>query len=641
MVAVSAHAPLTGIPSAHGCTPTHSRNGPDRTIAAYAGRVRYRSWSAAGVTVFAVAGTGTVSFAIKVANSARPGLLGFAVQRRTPTGTYRYVTGLKVFRSLVPDPEPGRAYSTNQHPIQSLVWDDFTVTPGTSYDYRFIPLRGRPASPRRGRPAELRVTTEPTASPTHEIHANRGVASSQAYQRRFGGLSPDAQPTAAKRQLALDWLSRDLDDALIAVIRSTGPGDTLRGAFYEFGHLPVLREFADAVARGVNLRLVLDLKVNEHWENQRQRDGSIKKVFVRSAPRLANLEAVTAAGIPMTAIVPREARRNAIQHNKFLVVHRAGVPAEVWTGSTNLTLGGIHGQANVGHLIKDPSLAATFQAYWDLLAADPGGRITDSASEVRTRNAALRAAVAAMSPVPAGRGEIARGQTAIFSPRSGTAPLDLYADLLTGAKRLACATFAFGIARQLREVLAQGDTSSPLRFFLLEKPDTKSAQVKLDSSRNIYQAWGSELSDPLGQWVVETTTRQLGLNRHVAFVHTKFLLADPLGADPIVVTGSANFSSASCQDNDENMVVIRGDLRVADIYFTEFNRLFFHYYFRSVVERLDQPDDAGARAAGPASLDLVEDDSWLLKYGPGSLRSKRAEALVTMAGAVRTGARPT
>ena len=52
------------------------------------------------------------------------------------------------------------------------------------------------------------------------------------------------------------------------------------------------------------------------------------------------------------------------------------------------------------------------------------------------------------------------------------------------------------------------------------------------------------------------------------------MLMDPLSIDPIVVTGSANFSKVSTNDNDENMLVIRGDQRVADIYFTEFNRLF-------------------------------------------------------------------
>lgn len=71
-----------------------------------------------------------------------------------------------------------------------------------------------------------------------------------------------------------------------------------------------------------------------------------------------------------------------------------------------------------------------------------------------------------------------------------------------------------------------------------------------------------------------------------------------------MVSGSANFSRASTTDNDENMIIIRGDRRVADIYFTEFNRLFFHYYFRSVVQRIR----AGGGSAEDDALDLVEDD---------------------------------
>ena len=107
---------------------------------------------------------------------------------------------------------------------------------------------------------------------------------------------------------------------------------------------------------------------------------------------------------------------------------------------------------------------------------------------------------------------------------------------------------------------------------------------------------------------------------------------DPLGADPIVVTGSANFSKASTNDNDENMLLIRGNQRVADIYFTEFNRLFNHYYFRSVTEALK--DSAGA-GSSDASLFLYEKaDDWLKKYQPGKLKTKRLQLYTQMDGAI-------
>ena len=114
----------------------------------------------------------------------------------------------------------------------------------------------------------------------------------------------------------------------------------------------------------------------------------------------------------------------------------------------------------------------------------------------------------------------------------------------------------------------------------------------------------------------------------MSYIHSKFLLSDPLGADPIVVTGSANFSDASTNENDENMLVIRGNQRVADIYFTEFNRLFNHYYFRSVVESQKRRDP---NVNMDASLFLAEGDAWLDKYKPGTLRAKRVTMFKDMA----------
>lgn len=594
--------------------------------------MRFRSRAVAGVTVFAVAGVNSVSFGLRVSPGARTGLLGFAVQRRAPGAQYRYLRGFKVFPSVVPEPLPGQTYSTRQQPIQSLVWDDFTLAADTAYDYRFIPVRGTPARLRYGRPAEITVRSEPLHGERHTIVFNRGVASSQAYQRRFGGLSPDAQPTPAARQAALDWLSRDLDETFLAFVRSAGSGDALRGAFYEFAYVPVLTELAAARERGVDVRLVLDFKAR--------------------GPGEATERAIAAAGLPADTIVRREARPSDIQHNKFLVlVPGSGAPTAVWTGSANLTLGGIHGQANVGHLVHDATLARRYLDYWELLATDPGGRPGAPRGDVIRANRDFEAAVAGLAELPLTAADIPAGVTALFSPRPTADALTLYADLLASPARLACATFAFGITKLLREVLEAGDESSPVRFLMLERRQRAGdSLVALDASRNIYQAWGSELRTPLGQWVAETTTRQLGLNRHVAFVHSKFLLHDPLGADPIVVTGSANFSPASCAENDENMVLIRGDRRVADIYFTEFNRMFFHYYFRSVLEQRRRTDDVGVRdddaiddpgtqsivvepdpgARTTSSLDLVEDDSWLAKYGPGTLRTKRAELFVGM-----------
>jgi phosphatidylserine/phosphatidylglycerophosphate/cardiolipin synthase-like enzyme len=582
--------------------------------------------------VFAVAGTNTVSFGIHASKTARTGILGFAVERIDPAKDERYyVNGFKVFPSIIPQPDQNTYVSTYAHPIQSLVWDDFTAEPGHDYTYVFHPLAGTPKNlDRSRRTVSIDIRTEPLYGEVHDVFFNRGVASSQAYAREFGNLSPHDQPSQSKRRRALQWLSRDLDEAMIAFIKSARSGDAIRGCFYEFGYAPVLAELAAAITRGVDVQLVVDCKVNEHTVNEKQPEGTRKPVFHESSPRLKNLAAIAQAGLPPSSVIRREARRSVIAHNKFMVLLTGSprTPQQVWTGSTNLTEGGIHGQANAGHWIRDPATATSFANYWQLLAADPGGRQGDSPSVVRSRNSELYSSVESMTPTPVLEA-IPTGITPLFSPRSGLLPLGLYVSLLDGAKDLACITFAFTVPDVFKAALQDNTSSGPLLFMLLEKEDRPGRNstkpfIRLDADNNVYQASGSELRTMLGQWVVETDTRTLGLNRHVAFIHCKFLLHDPLGADPIVVTGSANFSKASTNDNDENMVIVRGNRRVADIYFTEFNRLFNHYYFRSIAERSSRTETLRA-------LHLAEDDSWLQKYRPGTLRSKRVACYTGMA----------
>ena len=102
------------------------------------------------------------------------------------------------------------------------------------------------------------------------------------------------------------------------------------------------------------------------------------------------------------------------------------------------------------------------------------------------------------------------------------------------------------------------------------------------------------------------------MNTFVDYIHTKFMLIDPLTDDPIVITGSANWSDESVQRNDENMVVIRGDKRVADIYLTDFMRLFNHYRLRGRAKtpRTTIEPAAGVHEAQRGKLHLKPDDSW-------------------------------
>lgn len=596
--------------------------------------MRFRSEVTPSGQVFAVAGTNTVSFGIQAPEAARVGLLGYAVARRdVAADRWQVMDGFKVFESVVPDPAAGLRVSTTDHPVQSFLWDDFLAEPGRHYEYEFRPAKGAPGALTHRDPAiVIGVRTEPLYGGTHDVFFNRGVASSQFYAREFGSTPIDALDPQ-KRERALAWLSRDLDDALLKFIDDCAPGDRLDGCFYECRYEPALDAFARAIARGVDVRLVVDAK-----ENQRKVDGKLQAAF----PREANLAALTASGIPMDRVVLRVARRWEIAHNKFMVRTPKGQPpAEVWTGSTNLSRGGVAGQTNVGHWVRDAAVAAAYRDYWTLLATDPGARA--GARDAEAVNKEFKNAVAALSPVLAtDLDPRTPGTTPAFSPRPDGTLLERYAAALDRAQRQGCITLAFGVAPVIKDALQDNTSAGPLEFLLLEKKDVPKKPrkgqppkpfVRLSARHNVYSAWGSFLADPVYQWVRESWAIELGLNAHVAYIHSKFMLVDPLGDSPLVVTGSANFSPASTVDNDENMLIIRGDRRAADIYYTEFNRLFNHYYFRSVVEDMSRRRPTGSPTQAGARRFLHETDAWTGKYKAGAFRTKHLDLVASMAGA--------
>ncbi|MFM9949451.1 MAG: phospholipase D-like domain-containing protein [Saprospiraceae bacterium] len=570
--------------------------------------MRFKSKTKNGFTVYAVSGTDTVSFAIDFNRNKAAGLLGFAVERQDLTENERYfMRGFKVFEVLVPKPDSDMVVSTFEHPVQSFVWDDFTAKPEHEYIYYFYPLKGTPKSLDRSLKAiEIKVKTEILFAPDAEHHVffNRGVASSQAYKIRFDNKAPD-QLEGAKKQEAYDWLSRNLDNALYAFIDKAQAGDQLLGCFYEFHYSPVLKAFKAALDRGVDVQVVIDAKAN-----------------AQDFPRKKNLETLTEVGFPLDRIHQRSANPSYIQHNKFAVWMKAGVPQEVWTGSTNISEGGIFGHTNVGHWIVNKSIAEKYRGYWELLKNNGMG-------------GAFKTAVVALSgDLDIGMVKaLPNGTVSIFSPRNKKTMLNTYVDLIDQMEQLGCITLAFGVSKVFKDKLQYHTPQSPILFMLLEKPDVANkkkpaAFIKLDWHQNIYQSVGSAIKDGLNRWVKETNQKMMGLNNHVVYIHSKFLLHDPLGDAPIVVTGSANFSEPSTVSNDENMVIIKGDMRVADIYFTEFNRLFNHYYFRLVYNKSLEQN----RQSTEQSLFLKEDDSWLEKYKVGSLRYKRIKLYKEMKG---------
>ncbi|NEI06152.1 hypothetical protein GUK34_15115 [Rhizobium leguminosarum] len=548
--------------------------------------------SSDGITVNAIGGSYVVLLGWTIDEPKRAGLRGFAIRRTDFQEEEVYwMKGSKTFETVQPHPAPGEQFSSLSHPFQSFQWADYSAKPDRDYEYEIVALYGQPARLQRDGSVKVRVHTEAVAAQDHSVFFNRGSPATQEYARRFQNKLPSKAGPGA-----YEWLSRGLLESILAFIaRAQGAGWSLKGAFYEFQWPAVLNEIAAAKDRGVEVSIIFD------------------DIESETGPWEKNEKAISDAGLTQ---VCKQRQNGKLMHNKFLVLSKDNAPQALLFGSTNLTENGIFGHANCVHIIEGAEPASTYLQYFEDLFDDP---------EI-TRGSGYEAANETLTPAPVQLGP--QSDTPVFSPRPDLDALDWYADLAGKAQKGLFMTFAFGMHQSFADVFLKHDDI--LRMALMEKEwngRNKEAQIekirRLQALPNVVIAVGNRI--PLSgfdQWLGEMDRGSARVNVH--WVHTKFMLVDPMSDDPIIVTGSANFSKASTDTNDENMVVIRGNRRVADIYLGEFFRLHSHYAFRQAVNIYLQKHPG----ASPEDFErrfLIEDRDWTADYfTPGDRNARFA-----------------
>lgn len=515
--------------------------------------------------VRAISGTHVVFLALDMNEPDANGLMGFAIQRtRLSDGEKIWLRGNKRFAGIS-EATGFEDANSHEHPFQAFQWADYSAEPGEGYRYRVIPMFGQPGALTDGPATSVTINTEPLTGASHDVHWNRGAIASQAFVRRFPNMTLDQAGAPAYA-----WLARDLLPALLAFIGQARDATySLRAAIYELQWPEVLAAFGAASAAGADVEIIYHAKGD--------------------ATGLNNDKAIDAANI-RSLVRPRVNAR--LMHNKFIVLSRNGVPAAVWTGSTNVSRNALFGQLNVGHVVKDAAVAQRFIDYWNELVLDPGPAV-------------LKDRVEAINPLPPLTET--DPMTPDFSPRSGRIVFDWWIGLASRPKPLFM-TFPFGIVKDFRPVFDKDD--GILRFALLDKyvnggsAASRAAAIadieRIRRHPNIGMSIGNRM---YVDWIDGWRKEGEGIGLHVDWIHTKFMLIDPLGSKPITLSGSANWSTASVTDNDENLLVIRGDKRVADIYFGEFMRLFAHHRFRESVKRhLEQGGSTTAESWRPKDL---------------------------------------
>ena len=530
-------------------------------------------------SIQAISGTHVITLGWNLPEAQTVGLLGFSIERtELPNGSPKWLDAFKVFKSVEPVKDPTKAASTEIHPIQDFFWSDFTVHPHGKYRYRILARKGMPTALTTADEITIDIEAEHyDPQNKHDIYFNRGVAGSQAFVREFG--TGPFSTIAVEKPWVWEWLSRGLREGLTTFLQQASDATfAIRAAIYEFQYEPILTELGNASRRGVDVKIVY---CADNSDTTAKNEAAIQHTHIENLSK-------------------RRENSSGIPHNKFIILLKNNVPIAVWTGSTNITTGGIFGHSNLGHLVRDTALAQKYLTYWTALQND-------------TPTAALKAITEQITSDSIQNNDLPSSfMGVLFSPRRiSTRPtnpsvLDWYAKLMQTTDAPTFITVPFGLDTRFENVMSEGRRK--LIYVLSDKADAGLTVPLIKNNLFNRIAHGAMLGNTAATngylgWVKERLT---GLN-NIYYLHTKYLLIDPLGDTPLVISGSANFSTNSIGSNDENMLVIKGDKRVAEMYFGEFMRVFKHFYFRSVENDVNS-------GAAVERIFLDETDAWRSKF---------------------------
>ena len=536
------------------------------------------------------------------------GCMGFAVYRIDAQGTETPLPSMAVFPGFTP--KPGQ--TTASFPVQKFYWKDpyarlvAEKTGSRTFRYKIVPLEGQPGSLT---PMSISFAISNEIAITSSLGAqwnaffNRGLISTQRVSKALGDKPTKAKLLAAiaKKDSALRTsLAGDMLGALLDFTKRAAGGGTLHAALYELTDDELVTALEGV---GKKLHLVLSNPGGADAES----GGSAADENADSRKRLA-----ATAGELINRMLPN----GQIGHNKFVVHTDAkGHPAAVLFGSTNWTATGLCAQTNNTIVSEDNALATRYLAYWKQLAADAKAAGADPKA---LQGAALRSWDTSSKTLAIGGRAKATSWFAPNTPalRSGSVanekrPPDMeeVAQLVAAAKQAVLFLVFYpgapsiadwaGLAQKAnKDLFVRGCVTNPsaAEAFYYELHGTGSSKKQ---DPRVIQALALSETLPAG-WSKEI------LNAGFAVTHDKIVVVDPFSENCAVVTGSHNLGHRASFNNDENLVIVRGQPALAAAYATHVLDIYDHFSWRWIVQT------QGLKQAS-AMLE-VDPDKWQSRY---------------------------
>lgn len=549
-----------------------------------------------GLTFKVYRGEGAALLAFDLApDLATPDFVGFSIEVRYPGADHWGVLHNRLHFDYPPTPEQPRSFPSTEAPFQKFRWIHVPseILPGV-FRYRVTACyMGADGTLSKGVSLENQVSLEAqTISDFVNIGFTRGFASSQAYGDRFNNETRILPPpgSAPRAYLDLDmapfernyaWLGFEARQLILNVLDQVAndPELTLDALIYESKEPDILRRLEGL---GPRLRAIID----DHGDQ-----GAADSCESLSAARL------TAAGAQIQRL-----HFSSQQHNKVLIVRRAGEAIRVLGGSTNFALRGLYIQANNVLLFDDATVAGkfaeVFDAYWSapttfrkhplsqqwwVVRDQPGSKV--SLCFAPHADSAL-----SLDPIA----------TSIEQATSSVLYSIVFLSLINGKVRDALdalmqrSLFSYGVAQRTGKLAVR-------------KPDGSVGLLPFGYlASNVPAPFKAEWSGNAGN-----------------MVHNKFVVTDFNGANPTVYTGSSNLAGGGEKNNGDHLIRIE-DRKIAVVYAIEALRLFDHFHFRVNASkpgalqtlRLAKPPAAGQK-------------TWFdAYYSPGHVKARDRELFV-------------
>jgi hypothetical protein len=552
------------------------------------------------------------------------GCMGFALYRIDANAQETALPSHAVF--------PGETIEANQttaqYPIQKFYWKDVYArlvgeqSGHFTFRYKVVPLEGKPGALRPMSSLPILTTNEVTVSGVCSVSLtaifNRGLISTQHVSQALDGdISKNKFLTMIKdpaNQLRKD-LAGDITGTLTGFVARAKKAGTIYAALYELTDVELVQALVD-IGKKLNI-VVANIVAKPDPGGSEEKAGE-------NDPAETKLKA--SAG----SLLYRKPPSGHIVHNKFLIyVDSSNMPQAVLTGSCNWTDTGLCAQTNNSIVIEDQAVAGRYMAYWNKLKADEVGYEKGKPFQdapLRTFNSTsknLRLDPDSDEPST---------MTSYFSPntprqrsrtrgRTEACPVDMkdLSDRVMAAKNAvlflafipgtpSIVDFAAAAQKANKNLFVRGCVTSPDaagNFYYDLKgtsPPKKQKGVKSSAAPQDARVIAAEA---LGKTIPPGWQKEL-LKAGFAITHDKIVVIDPFAEDCVVVTGSHNLGYQASYNNDENLLLIEGNKKLAMAYATHVLDVYDHFSWRW-AENQNTTADANLKTTPDAWLNWYFD----------------------------------